>query len=329
MAVSDYVVAAICGCWYRESHINPGIYESLIVTDSDYMFQYVTTSSGARVGSGGYGFGQWTNTGTGRAMRRLNMHNWLSSHGYSDDSGNGQLAYFSYENWWVLNDSTYRTLSAFLSSTSTNLDELVRIFLANWEGVPGNALSERRGHASRFLKYIQENKNKTGFKWYSGNTYDLGGGYSRLSSSTYGNETYSKRSLSNLMRVYFYFSGYEPTDDEPEVPEPEEPTEEEPYTVTVTVSGRGKAYPLPSIAKEGDTIRLYEWCTNPYYFDHWEVTEGTIEISENQFTMPAENVTIIAVFEESDASYNEDNEAPTLHPILWLSLRPTWTWQLY
>ena len=152
---SSLVVAAICGCWYRESYVNPGIWESLIVCPWDYMH---TTDPYA----GGFGFGQWTNTGSGAGMRCLNLHNWVTANGYADGDGAGQIAYLLYENIWY-NDShqrgSYRTLEQFLNSDSTNLTDLTWDFLASWEGVPGDAFSIRIENAQRFLAYIQEHAN--------------------------------------------------------------------------------------------------------------------------------------------------------------------------
>lgn len=321
MAVSDYVVAAICGCWYRESHVNPGIWESLKVKSWDYV--YGTDGSN----QGGYGLGQFTNTqqSSGVSYRLLDLYNWMTANEYAMTDGYGQCYYMvNVEKVWILNDKTYSTLSAYLASTSTDLDNLVRIFLANWEGVPGNALTERQGHASRFLKYIQQNKNKTGFKWYSGNTYDLGGGYTTLSSSTYGSLSYSNNSLSNVMMVWQFFNGYIP--DETEEPDPDEPLPEGYHTITVNITGVGTAFAKPNQAASGTTITLYEYDSTQYQFQGWTVVAGGVVLSEdNTFTMPDENVIINAVFEGYTPEYPEPEPAPKIKSkIPWMFFIPWW-----
>lgn len=322
MAVSDYIVAAICGCWYRESHVNPAIWESLVVCDWDYVYEYTN--------KGGYGFGQWTNTSaSGTGFRLGNMYDWMTANGYAMTSGTGELEYMvNQEKWWVLNDTTYPNLQGFLASTSTDTNELVRIFLANWEGVPGNALSERQGHAARFLRYIQQNKTKTGWQWYYGNTYDLGGGYTTLSASGFASETYSNRSLSNVMMVWQYFNGYIP--DEPEKPDPDEPAPEGYHKVTVNVTGgNGTAFARPFNVQAGGTVKLYYYDSTEYRFTSWTVVEGDITIKNNSFTMPDADVIINAVFE----GYTPDSPDPTPAPSVkrkskwWLAMRPTWTWE--
>lgn len=306
MAVSDYVVAAICGCWYRESHVNPGIWESLQVKSWDYI--YGTDGSN----QGGYGLGQFTNTRQDSSVsyRLRDLYDWMTANGYEMTSGYGQVYYMvNVEKAWILDDTTYSTLGAFLASTSTDLDNLVRIFLANWEGVAGNALTERRGHAARFLRYIQQNKSKTGWKWYYGNTYDLDGGYTTLSSSSYGSETYANRSLSNVMMVWQFFNGYIP--DEPEEPDPDEPTEPDQHTVAVNVIRRGTAFAKPSKAVAGTLIQLYHYDSTEYTFGGWSVEEGDITISDdNTFTMPDTDVIINAEF----VGYTPDYPDPTPVP---------------
>lgn len=188
--VSAYVIAAMCGCWKRESGVNPGIWESLVETTFDHEYQYD--------GIGGYGLGQWTNVGTpyGRCYQ---LHKWVTEHGYADGDGNGQLDYIANEDYWTASNSVmgYNTLSEFLSSDSTDLSKLVEEFLACWEGVPGDAYSERLEAAEAFLSYIQEHADddKTIWKWSTGNFYI---GFK------------SEEQYANVMCVYWFFEGYVP-----------------------------------------------------------------------------------------------------------------------
>lgn len=188
--VSAYVIAAMCGCFKRESGVNPGIWESLTPTTWDHEYNYD--------GIGGYGLGQWTNVGTPYG-RCYNLHTWVTSNGYSDGDGNGQLAFLVHENYWTASNSIlgYATLSDFLSSTSTDIDTLTAEFLACWEGVPGNALAERQEAARAFYRYIDAHKTEpsSNWTWTSGNFYL---GY-------LSNEQYA-----NVMCAYWFLNGYVP-----------------------------------------------------------------------------------------------------------------------
>lgn len=188
--ISAYVIAAMCGCWKRESGVNPGIWESLIETSWDHEYQYDNI--------GGFGLGQWTNVGTPRG-RCYNLHEWVTANGYEDGDGNGQLAYLPVENYWSAANSVMGngTLEDFLYSTSTDLDLLVEEFLACWEGVPGDAYAERLEAANEFLDYIEANADKpeNTWSWTSGNFY-LG--------------FLSDEQLTNVMCVYWFYQGYVP-----------------------------------------------------------------------------------------------------------------------
>lgn len=72
------------------------------------------------------------------------------------------------------------------------------------------------------------------------------------------------------------------------------------FTVTVNVapSGGGTASADPSVAAPNTKITLTATPETGYHFKEWQVTEGTASIGDdNKFTMPAENVTVKAVFE--------------------------------
>lgn len=183
--ISPYVIAAICGCWMEESGLNPGIWESLIPCAWDFQYDYT--------GKGGYGFGQWTNVKTPHG-RCYNLHTWVTSNGYADGDGNGQIAFMMHEGYWTARNSSmgFNTLADFLASTSTNLDALVKDFLACWEGVPGNKLAKRQQNAREFFAYIQNHwsDDPSQYSFVSANRY--------LSTT----ETYN-----NLMCIYFNLIG--------------------------------------------------------------------------------------------------------------------------
>lgn len=136
--VSIYVVCALSGNSWRESHIN-----------SDFN----------EVGGGGFGLFQWTDT-TG-SPRRTNLENWLQSKGYSVTSPEGQIEFLLYENDWIRNFGEYNTLEEFLKSNSTDIPYLTECFMRNWErpGVP--ALEERVAFANKAYRYILDHANDT------------------------------------------------------------------------------------------------------------------------------------------------------------------------
>lgn len=162
--VSIFVVSAICGNWYGESHINPGYWEG-------------GNNTGFESLGHGYGLGQWTNTGGDIHGRLYQMHVWLQNNGYSDDSGEGQMQYFLYEDGWgqtvtiggTTYTSPYANLSEFLASDSTDLEFLVREFCFHWERIHGDQ-SARLSYAQDIFTYLQEHGNDTSItSWISGN----------------------------------------------------------------------------------------------------------------------------------------------------------------
>lgn len=199
MAVSAYVVAAMCGNFRQESYVNPGIWESFVPSSWDHEYQYDAI--------GGFGLGQWTNFGTPYG-RLWDLHQWVTSNGYSDGDGNGQLAYIPVENVWYPGSSLgYNTLSDFLGSSSTDLYSLTYDWLICWEGIGTDTLPDRYAAAQDFLDYIQAHANDDpdDYTWISTNAYldwpDM---------------------RNNAMCVYFALNGYTPGPGPgPEPPEPQ------------------------------------------------------------------------------------------------------------
>ena len=68
------------------------------------------------------------------------------------------------------------------------------------------------------------------------------------------------------------------------------------YTVTVLTDGSGRASASPSTAAAGEPVTLTATPANGWRFERWEVVSGGVTIENNSFTMPAENVTVRAVF---------------------------------
>lgn len=187
-SATPYVVSAMCGCWWRESQVNPAVWESLIPSTFDHEYQYDNI--------GGYGLGQWTNVGTPYG-RLYNLHTWVNNNGFTDGDGDGQLAYIPVENYWSRTSPRlgYTTLTQFLESNSTSLDDLVYDFLACWEGVEGNAYSQRLAWARQCYDYIQlhQTDDPNNYSWISGNRY--------LSEA---------ETLNNVMCVWFWFNNQQP-----------------------------------------------------------------------------------------------------------------------
>lgn len=69
------------------------------------------------------------------------------------------------------------------------------------------------------------------------------------------------------------------------------------YSVSVSVSpsGAGSASASPTIALVGETVTLTQSASYGYFFSHWS-TSPPVSISNNQFSMPASDVSITAHF---------------------------------
>lgn len=149
MAASIYVVSAIGGNMWRESHVNPALWENLTP------------------GSPGYGLCQWTNE------RRIALFQYLNSRGLPNSDGDGQLDYLIVENDWIDVSSSplhFPNLSAFLATPNTNIPALTETFMRCWErpGVP--ALQERVTFALKAFPYLQQHGNSP-VDWIIGNRY--------------------------------------------------------------------------------------------------------------------------------------------------------------
>ncbi|MBM6779151.1 S-layer homology domain-containing protein [Collinsella tanakaei] len=76
---------------------------------------------------------------------------------------------------------------------------------------------------------------------------------------------------------------------------------EQVYTVTVNVSGNGTAIADKNTAAAGETVTLTATPDSGYHFDGWSVVPNTVTIQNNQFTMPAGNVEIQAIFDRNSS----------------------------
>lgn len=185
LTVSDYVIAAICGNFWRESTVNPGIWESLIPSTWDHVYNYD--------GIGGYGLGGFTNIAGATVQRLLAYHDWCVANGYSEDDGNAQLYYIIFvERCWKAiyhNDE----FDEWLSTTETDLYTLTDEWCRWWEGNPGDHMDERFAHAQTAYDYIQQHKSDdpSGYTWVTGNFFCS-----------------EPQILNNIMCLYFWFTSY-------------------------------------------------------------------------------------------------------------------------
>lgn len=146
---SIYVVSAMCGNFWQESNINPGVWEK---EPHDWTALNV-----------GYGLGQWTNTDGDTHGRLYQLHEWLQSNGYADDDGNGQCAYIVHENVWMPKTGyqEYATLGDFLKSTSTDIESLTHYWNMCWEGIHDSSWDYRVERANACYNFISSNANNT------------------------------------------------------------------------------------------------------------------------------------------------------------------------
>ncbi len=74
------------------------------------------------------------------------------------------------------------------------------------------------------------------------------------------------------------------------------------YNVTVENDGNGTASAAPASAKMGDEVSLTPMPNSGYHFKMWEIVPDKVEIKDNKFTMPADDVTVKAIFERNASS---------------------------
>lgn len=175
---SIYVVSAILGNWLRESTINPGRYEGDIVIPIADPNVY-----------GGYGLGQWTNNPVTGNTRRTKMANWLTAHGYTYDSGPGQMQFFLNEKEYI-DPETHETkttgqwqaagiygqkwanifpdFESFITSDSTDLHQLTEAFLNCWE-IGNTGLDIRYAGAQTVYNWILNQGNMHPLEWIVAN----------------------------------------------------------------------------------------------------------------------------------------------------------------
>ncbi len=81
------------------------------------------------------------------------------------------------------------------------------------------------------------------------------------------------------------------------------------YTVTVENGGNGSASAAPVSATMGEEIILTATPDSGYHFKEWQIISGGVTISNNKFTMPADNVTVKAIFEKTSGGETSNGGA--------------------
>ena len=81
------------------------------------------------------------------------------------------------------------------------------------------------------------------------------------------------------------------------------------YTVTITTDGNGTALANITSAALGTKITLTASAKEGYQFKEWQVVSGGVSIKDNTFTMPANDVSVKAVFEKKAAG-DDDKDKP-------------------
>ncbi|MCG4527294.1 S-layer homology domain-containing protein [Intestinimonas massiliensis (ex Afouda et al. 2020)] len=87
------------------------------------------------------------------------------------------------------------------------------------------------------------------------------------------------------------------------------------YAVTVTSGGNGTASANPATAATGTEIKLTAKDDSGYHFKEWQVVKGGVAITDNKFTMPAEAVEIMAIFEKNASTGGGGGGGVTTYPI--------------
>lgn len=133
--ISIYVVSALAGNAWQESHVNPTV-----------------TQQG---GGTGFGLWQWSYS------RRDDLFNYLTSHGYSHFDPVGQMQFLIDENIWIGSFGGISSLKEFLYSDSTDIAMLTEAFSRCWEGAGTPVLDERIRFAYEAYDYILEHADDT------------------------------------------------------------------------------------------------------------------------------------------------------------------------
>ncbi|MCL2061523.1 MAG: chitobiase/beta-hexosaminidase C-terminal domain-containing protein [Firmicutes bacterium] len=84
------------------------------------------------------------------------------------------------------------------------------------------------------------------------------------------------------------------------------------YNITVQNSGNGTVNAGAEFAQVGEIVTLTATPDNGYRFVEWQVIEGSITVTDNQFTMPDGAVTVRAIFERITYTVTFQNDTATV-----------------
>lgn len=160
---SIYVAAAICGNFWQESGINPGIWEGLqepVPDNWEIMLR-------------GFGLGQWTNVGSTHG-RLYNLHEFQARNGNQTSDGNGQLQFLLDENYWTPQQEAaiFPDLNSFLNTSITDLALLTHAYNIGWEGIHDDSWDIRVTYAQKCFDYISAHYDDQNIRdWIKGNRY--------------------------------------------------------------------------------------------------------------------------------------------------------------
>ena len=87
------------------------------------------------------------------------------------------------------------------------------------------------------------------------------------------------------------------------------------YSVTVNTDGNGTASASPATAVAGTEITLSAKAKSGYHFKEWQVVTGGMTITNNKFTMPADDVEVKAIFEKNASTGTGTGTGATTYPI--------------
>ena len=85
------------------------------------------------------------------------------------------------------------------------------------------------------------------------------------------------------------------------------------YTVTVQNDGNGTGTATPASATMGEEITLTATPNSGYRFKEWQIVSGSVAISGDTFTMPADNVTVKAIFEKKSSVSSGGGDSGTTY----------------
>lgn len=144
---SIYVVSALAGNAWRESHINPTLQQK---------------------NGSAFGLFQWDGS------RKTALLNWLSENGYGRTDPDGQMEYLIVEDDWIGSYAGISSLNDFLDSESENVSELTTAFCTCWERPGKPELQERINFANKSLSYIYSHADDTSItSWETSPMYYL------------------------------------------------------------------------------------------------------------------------------------------------------------